>query len=222
MMFSALSSKHSAFLLCLSPPSQAPGAPPETRCEYVHVRSAPPSMAPHGFGRGPSRSGGLSARRKLRLVRFMEGVSLWLAVLLVLFVQPLYAEASNSNEDTSGVLHFVNGEGQWQEPALVLGSDFDVRVSGLIADSTLVRTFRNTSDQWREGVFVFPLPEKASVYGLTMKVGERTIVGEVQPREEAKETYEKARDSGLMRLPLSSCGRICLRFGWRIFRLGRR
>jgi hypothetical protein len=23
----------------------------ETRCEYVHVRSAPPSMAPQGFGK---------------------------------------------------------------------------------------------------------------------------------------------------------------------------
>lgn len=134
--------------------------------------------------------------RKLRVRRFMEGVSLWMAMLLVLFVQPLYAEASTGSEDTAGVLHFVDGKGQWQEPALVLGSDFDVRVSGLIADSTLVRTFRNISDQWREGVFVFPLPEKASVYGLTMKVGERTIVGEVQPREEAKKTYEKARDSG--------------------------
>ncbi|MGO1499770.1 MAG: marine proteobacterial sortase target protein [Marinobacter sp.] len=126
----------------------------------------------------------------------MEGVSLWMAMLLILFVQPLYAEASTGNEDTAGVLHFVDGKGQWQEPALMLGSEFDVRVSGLIADSKLVRTFRNTSDQWREGVFVFPLPEKASVYGLTMKVGERTIVGEVQPREEAKKTYEKAKDSG--------------------------
>lgn len=126
----------------------------------------------------------------------MEGVSLWLAVLLVLFVQPLYAEANTGSEDTAGMLHFVDGKGQWQEPALVLGSDFDVRVSGLIASSRLVRTFRNTSDQWREGVFVFPLPEKASVYGLTMQVGERTIVGEVQPRGQAKKTYEKARDAG--------------------------
>ncbi|MBK1873242.1 marine proteobacterial sortase target protein [Marinobacter sp. 1-3A] len=153
-------------------------------------------MAPHGFGRGHRLTGGLSVGRKRRLVRFMEGISLWMAMLLVLFVQPLYAEANTGNEDSAGALHFVDGKGQWQEPALVLGSDFDVRVSGLIADSKLVRTFKNTSDDWREGVFVFPLPEKASVYGLTMKVGGRTIVGEVQPRAEAKKTYEAARDSG--------------------------
>ena len=196
MMFSAFSSKYSASSFFPSPPSHAAGGPSETRCEYVRVRLAPPSMASHSFRRAASRTGWLSAHRKDRVRRFMEGVSLWMAMLLVLFVQPLYAEASTGNEDSAGVLHFVDGKGQWQEPALVLGSDFDVRVSGLIADSKLVRTFRNTSDQWREGVFVFPLPEKASVYGLTMKVGERTIVGEVQPREEAKKTYEKARDSG--------------------------
>ncbi|WP_072797644.1 marine proteobacterial sortase target protein [Marinobacter antarcticus] len=153
-------------------------------------------MAPHGSRKAFGLTEGLSARRRLRIQNVMEGVSLWLAVLLMLFVQPIYAEANTGSEDTAGVLHFVDGKGQWQKPALVLGSDFDVRISGLIADSRLVRTFRNTSDQWREGVFVFPLPDKASVYGLTMKVGERTIVGEVQPREEAKKTYEKARDSG--------------------------
>ncbi|MEQ9532422.1 hypothetical protein, partial [Marinobacter salarius] len=29
------------------------GGSAQTRCEYVRVRSAPPSMAPHGFGRTP-------------------------------------------------------------------------------------------------------------------------------------------------------------------------
>ncbi|WP_417567109.1 marine proteobacterial sortase target protein [Marinobacter sp.] len=112
----------------------------------------------------------------------------------MLFVHPLYAEA---NETANvGQLHFVDGQGQWQEPALVLDSEFDIRVSGLIADTRLLRSFRNTSDQWREGVFVFPLPEKASVYGLTMKVGERTIEGKVQPKEVAKQTYDKAKSAG--------------------------
>lgn len=196
MMFSSISSKHSALSFLQNPPSRKVAPASETRCEYVPVRSASPSMAPHGFGGRCHLTGGLSVGRSLRVRRFMEGVSLWMAMLLVLFVQPLYAEANTGREDTAGALHFVDGKGQWQEPALVLGSDFDVRVSGLIADSKLVRTFQNTSDQWREGVFVFPLPEQASVYGLTMKVGERTIVGKVQPREEAKKTYEKARDSG--------------------------
>jgi len=136
----------------------------------------------------------VSKRQRFRLKPFMEGVSLWLAVMLMLFVHPLYAEANEA--DNIGQLHFVEGQGQWQEPALVLDSEFDIQVSGLIADSRLLRSFRNTSDQWREGVFVFPLPEKASVYGLTMTVGERTIEGKVQPKEAARRTYEKAKQAG--------------------------
>ena len=136
----------------------------------------------------------VNSGQRIRLKRCLEGISLWLAVMLMLFVHPLYAEANET--DNVGQFHFVDGQGQWQEPALVLESDFDVRISGLIADSRLLRRFRNTSDQWREGGFVFPLPEKASVYGLTMKVGERTIEGKVQPKETARRTYEKAKQAG--------------------------
>ncbi len=136
----------------------------------------------------------LSTSQRLR--RFAEGVSLWLAVLLLLFVHPLYADAAQWEERQAGELHFLDTNGNRQGSALILGTGFDIRVSGLIADSHLTRSFRNPGDQWREGVFVFPLPEKASVYGLVMKVGERTIVGRVQPKAEARKTYEKAKAAG--------------------------
>ena len=166
----------------------------KTRCEYFPVRSAPPSMAPHGFGKPHGPAFKRTRVSRVRLKRIFEGLSLWFAVLLMLFVHPLYAEANEA--DNVGQLHFFDGQGQWQEPALVLDSEFDIQVSGLIADTRLLRSFRNTSDQWREGVFVFPLPEKASVYGLTMKVGERTIEGKIQPRETARQKYEKAKQAG--------------------------
>mgnify|MGYP000179841045 CR=1 FL=1 len=133
---------------------------------------------------------------RARLRRFLEGITLWLAFLLLLFVQPLYAEANVSDERRSGLLHFTDSQGNWQEPALVLESEFDVTVSGLIADTRLTRRFRNTSGDWREGIFVFPLPEQASVHALTMTVGDRIIKGEVRPKAQARREYAKARDSG--------------------------
>ena len=66
----------------------------------------------------------VTRRQRFRLKRFLEGVSLWLSVLLMLFVHPLYAEANEA--DKVGQLHFVDGQGQWQEPALVLDSEFDI------------------------------------------------------------------------------------------------
>ncbi|KAA1171466.1 marine proteobacterial sortase target protein [Marinobacter salinexigens] len=152
-------------------------------------------------GRVPSitRHPQLHRHQYQTLRNILEGITLWLAVLLMLFVHPLYAEAALSDGtdgENAGVLRFVDAAGRWQEPALVIDSEFDIRVSGLIADSRLSRQFRNTGDQWREGIFVFPLPEDASVYGLTMKVGERTIVGKVKPRLEARKAYEKAKEEG--------------------------
>ena len=74
--------------------------------------------------------------QRIRLKRCLEGISLWLAVMLMLFVHPLYAEANET--DNVGQFHFVDGQGQWQEPALILESDFDVRISGLIAGRVCV------------------------------------------------------------------------------------
>ena len=89
-------------------------------------------MAPHGFGRYPALASFMSRFLHRRFKQICEGISLWLAVLLMLFVHPLYAEANEA--DKVGQLHFVDGQGQWQEPALVLDSEFDIQVSGLIAD----------------------------------------------------------------------------------------
>ncbi|MBR9872181.1 MAG: marine proteobacterial sortase target protein [Gammaproteobacteria bacterium] len=135
----------------------------------------------------------LVARKKLRIA---EGVSLWLAVLMMLFVHPLYAEASDDSQEDAGQLYLMNGQSTWQQPALILNSDFKVQVSGLLAQTQLTREFKNTSDQWQEGVFVFPLPDKATVYGLVMTVGERRVVGRIEPKAQARKTYEKAKAAG--------------------------
>lgn len=135
-----------------------------------------------------------------RLHRGLEAISLWLAMAMLLFVHPLYAEANSEtvtgDTDGTGAFHFVDDAGHWQTPATLLTTDYQVTVSGLIADTRLVQRFANTSQQWREGVYVFPLPENASVYGLTMTAGERVIVGEIHTREEATQRYESARREG--------------------------
>ncbi|AZT85947.1 marine proteobacterial sortase target protein [Marinobacter sp. NP-4(2019)] len=128
----------------------------------------------------------------------MEGISLWLAFLLMLASHSMMAEAMEGSvqPEGTGAFHFVDSAGQWQGPATLLTTDYRVTVSGLIADTRLRQSFENTSQQWREGVFVFPLPENASVYALTMTAGERVIVGEIKERAEAKRQYERAKKEG--------------------------
>ena len=146
----------------------------------------------------PFKSASFLSPRQVRSGRrkaLLEGVSLWLAVLLFLAIQPLYAQAGEAAEGT-GTLRYLDDSGQRPVTATLLHTDYRVTVSGLIADTRLKQTFENTSQQWREGVYVFPLPEHASVYALTMTTGDRVIRGEVRPRQEAKARYEAARDKG--------------------------
>jgi 2-dehydropantoate 2-reductase len=95
--------------------------PPETRCEYVLVRSAPPSLAPQGFGRdfltaSPS-SGEVRTRVSLPWLRSAENV----ALLLVSTKAGDTLAALNDwlphiSEDTPVVL-FQNGLGSQQAVA---------------------------------------------------------------------------------------------------------
>jgi Ca-activated chloride channel family protein len=47
-----------------------------------------------------------------------------------------------------------------------------------------------------EGIYVFPLPEKAAVDHLWMRIGERVVEGRVQEKEEARRSYDSARREG--------------------------
>ena len=80
--------------------------------------------------------------------------------------------------------------------APALRTDVEIAVSGAIARVRVRQTFRNPGDNWTEGVYVFPLPDKAAVDALRMRVGERIIVGEIRERTRARRTYDRARRTG--------------------------
>jgi Ca-activated chloride channel family protein len=72
----------------------------------------------------------------------------------------------------------------------------DVRVAEMMAVYTVTQTFENPFDEPIDAVYVFPLGAEAAVSGFTMTIGERTITGEIQRREDARKTYENARAAG--------------------------
>ncbi|MEP0200895.1 MAG: marine proteobacterial sortase target protein [Halioglobus sp.] len=69
-------------------------------------------------------------------------------------------------------------------------------INGLVAVVELEQSFINTSTQWAEGVYSFPLPGTAAVRYMEMIVGERRVVGKVRERSEARKRYEKAKKAG--------------------------
>jgi Ca-activated chloride channel family protein len=81
-------------------------------------------------------------------------------------------------------------------PAPVLETEVRIRVAGLLARATVTQRFHNPTQEWLEGVYVFPLPDTAAVDGLRMIVGERIVEGRIEEREEAKRVYAEARAQG--------------------------
>ncbi len=99
-------------------------------------------------------------------------------------------------EMQSGALLFrANEKGRYVE-APRLGTDVDLTVSGPTARAHVTQVFQNPTDQWVEAVYVYPLPEDGAVDALKMVVGDRVITGDIAAREEARRTYEAAKQAG--------------------------
>ena len=92
--------------------------------------------------------------------------------------------------------------GQAAEPsgtfhvAPLLATEAAIEVGGLVARATVRQHFHNASDDWVEGLYMFPLPENAAVDSLRMRIGVRVIEGRIHERAEARRLYEGARDQG--------------------------
>lgn len=104
--------------------------------------------------------------------------------------------ASNAQAATVAATQGTLYIGEEGEHALLLRTDVGIRVGGPLARSRVTQSFRNTSEHWREGIYVFPLPEDSAVDRLRIRVGERVIEGEIQPRDTALRHYQQARDRG--------------------------
>jgi Ca-activated chloride channel family protein len=106
------------------------------------------------------------------------------------------AKAQSLIQDAAGELMLRDRAGNSSQQAVRLGTDMKVTISGPLARITVTQAFLNTSRQWVEATYLFPMPEDSAVDSLKMVVGDRIIIGEIQPREEARATYEKAREEG--------------------------
>jgi Ca-activated chloride channel family protein len=94
-------------------------------------------------------------------------------------------------------LFLAGKDGTTRVPAPVLGATVEVRMTGIIARTRVTQIFTNPAKEWVEGIYIFPLPEDAAVDTLRMKVGDRTIQGVIQEKDEARRTYETAKGQGV-------------------------
>lgn len=80
--------------------------------------------------------------------------------------------------------------------ALSQNSHFSVEINGLLARVDFTQTFKNSSDETLEAIYVFPLSDDAAVDHMTMDIGERRIIGEIKEKKQAKKIYQSALKKG--------------------------
>ena len=132
------------------------------------------------------------------LARFvLEGLAAGLIASLVfgLAVFIVTSPAIAATPQATGALYLKDEGGKPLATPLVF-TDVRMSVTGIVNRVSVEQRFVNPTDEWREGVYTFPLPEKAAVDHLRMKVGERVIEGMIKERGEAKRTYDNAKNEG--------------------------
>jgi Ca-activated chloride channel family protein len=107
-----------------------------------------------------------------------------------------FAQGAESDDKTLSPYFFVKSDDATVDRLPLKSTSAAVNISGPIADVVVTQVYKNEGQKPIEAVYVFPASTRASVYGMKMTIGERTITAEVQKREEARKAYEQAKQEG--------------------------
>jgi Ca-activated chloride channel family protein len=126
---------------------------------------------------------------RLGLVRWLVGI------LVVVGASSALAQESPPRV-THGSLLVKTHVGGPPDEVPAVRTDVRMRVTGPIARVAVTQEFLNPTAGWLEGVYVFPLPEGAAVDAMRLQVGARVIEGQIREREEARQAYRQAQQTG--------------------------
>ena len=127
---------------------------------------------------------------------FASGLAAAVTLAVITLALAGGAQAAALNDAKTGTLMLRTGTPGEYVIAPKVETEVAIQVTGMIARTRLTQVFHNPGSEFVEGVYVFPLPEKAAVDHLWMRIGERVIEGQVKEKEEARRTYEKAKSEG--------------------------
>jgi Ca-activated chloride channel homolog len=75
-------------------------------------------------------------------------------------------------------------------------TEVTAKIDGNISRVEVRQQFENPLTQPLEAVYVFPLPDEAAVDEMEIKIGDRTIKGNIKKRQEAQQIYQQAKQQG--------------------------
>lgn len=121
-------------------------------------------------------------------------LTLLLALLTALV--SLVAEADNNQHSSLSPYFFIEGGDSSVEKLPLKKTTTHVKLNGYIAQVEMIQTYRNQGTQPINATYIFPGSTHAAVNGMTMTIGERRIVAQIQEKKRARQTYETAKAEG--------------------------
>jgi Ca-activated chloride channel homolog len=119
-----------------------------------------------------------------------------LSVLTVVLIVVVSACTCFAASPGQGQLTVVEPDGKPGSWCPLEHTSVKAEIAGFVARVEVKQTFHNPRQDKIEAIYTFPLSADGAVDEMLMKVGDRTVRGEIKRREEARRIYEAARDKG--------------------------
>ncbi|MBX2858443.1 MAG: marine proteobacterial sortase target protein [Cellvibrionaceae bacterium] len=135
-----------------------------------------------------------SKAKRLRRAKFNEGIGWTVLSIMALAACMFISSQVRADELQSvgaGEIFFAEGKS-----AVHLATEVQASITGLVAQVNYKQRFRNSSPNWQEATYIFPLPENAAVNGMQLRVGERVIAGQIKEKQQAQQIYRQAMQQG--------------------------
>ncbi len=126
---------------------------------------------------------------------FLNHVIISFLVVLLIFARAVsYAEHLDDADNLGGHVESVVDGKRVIFPTLK--TDIHADIQGDLVTVTLQQIFANPLSQPINATYLFPINKDATVYAMTMAVGDEIIEAKIQKKEKAKKTFEKAKKKG--------------------------
>ncbi len=124
--------------------------------------------------------------------------SLSAACFVALVANPVHAQDRDAapRQKTESPYFFVKSDTPGVDQLPLKSTRVDVRVSGVIADVTVVQTYKNEGQRAIEAKYVFPGSTRAAVYGMNVRLADRLITAKIKEKQQAKIEYDAAKQAG--------------------------
>lgn len=117
------------------------------------------------------------------------------AALTLFWAPPAHADDSEARPAESPYFQ-VDSQDPGTDRLPLKSTTVDVRISGVIADVTVVQQYRNEGQRPIEARYVFPGSTTSAVYAMNVRLGERLLTARIREKQAARIEYEAAKKEG--------------------------